>query len=514
MKRVLLYVLVPLLLGALLYYGVQWQAKASLEDALQRKLPPHITFLYQNLTVDILSGSAYFTEPLLEISNKTTDRTGLSLRAAKISIEDLHYWQLLNDKKIEVGDLSIEQPDIIFREYDSVSQKQKDTIGLLKHIEVDNFTMSDGKLQVLDVSNDTVLKVGALNAEVLGFLTKPELINQRIPFTKQSFEVTLEQVEAPSGVYENLGISKVRYDGQALMMEGTSFKTKYTREELSRTLSRERDHFNLEIPEVTFSQLQVEYRSDSLFIGAESGEFKGLDLTVYRDKGLPDDLREKKLYGKMLKDLPYQVDIEKIDISDARIVYEEEVKSHPEPGLLSFEEINGTIKNISNLVDEKDDLKISLHSQLMGQGELELDWSFAVQDPDQRFLASGSLGYLNTASLNMFLEPNLRVGVEGQIQQLYFTISGNQYISNGDVKMRYEDFKFKVLDKDRSKIKKVLTFIGNLFVSDGSKADAQGYRYGDIEDVARDNTKSFFNYLWISLQDGVVSVLSGNGKKD
>ncbi|WP_149304512.1 DUF748 domain-containing protein [Pareuzebyella sediminis] len=514
MKRVLLYIFIPLTCIIALYYVVQWQAKASLEDVLQRKLPPHITFWYQDLTVDVLSGSIHFSEPFLEISNKKTGRNGLSLRATSISIEDIHYWTLLNTKKIRVGTFAIDRPDITYREYDSVAQKEKDTIGLSRYVEVDDFNLVDGQLSVLTTSNDTVLKGERLNAEIKGFLTKPELINERIPFTQESFEVDMENIEAPSGAYENLGVSKVHFDDQALAVEGISFKTKYTRQELSRTLERERDHFNLEIPEATLSGLQFEFRNDSLFIGAKRGQLTGVDLTVYRDKGLPDDLREKKLYGKMLKNLPYQVDIEEIDISDARVVYEEEVASHSEPGLLSFEEINGTIKNISNLVDEKGDLEVSLHSQLMGQGELQLDWSFSVRDADQRFLASGSLGYLNTASLNKFLEPNLRVGVEGQIQQLYFTISGDQYISNGDVKMRYEDFRFKVLDKDRSKIKKVLTFIGNLFVSDGSKADAQGYRYGDIEDVKRDTTKSFFNYLWISLQDGVVSVLSGNGKKE
>lgn len=514
MKKILLYLFVSLLLLTGLYFIVQWQAKAGLEDALQRKLPPHITLFYQDLTVDILSGSARFTKPLLEISNKTTDRTGLSLRADGIAIENLHYWTLYDDNIIRVSNFTISRPEITVREYDSVSQEQKDTVGLLKHIEIDRFTIVDGKLDFLNVSNDTVLKVGKLNGEVLGFLTKPELINQRIPFAKDSFEIAFENLEAPSGEYEDLDIARVYYDGRELQMQKIAFKTKYSREALSRTLARERDHFDLEIPEVTLSQLLVEYRNDSLFIGAEKGQFNGVDLTVYRDKGLPDDLREKKLYGQMLRNLPYKLDIDKIDITDARVVYEEEVKSHSEPGILSFEKINGTIKNISNLVEEKEDVQISLNSQLMGEGELQLDWSFSVHDPNHRFLASGSLGYLNTVRLNKFLEPNLRVGLEGQIQQLYFTISGNQYISNGDVKMRYEDFKFKVLDKDRSKIKKVLSFIGNLFVSDGSKADEDGYRYGDIDEVERDNTKSFFNYLWISLQDGILSVLSGNGKKD
>ena len=96
---------------------------------------------------------------------------------------------------------------------------------------------------------------------------------------------------------------------------------------------------------------------------------------------------------------------------------------------------------------------------------------------------------------------------------MYFTISGDEHVANGDVKMRYNDFKFKVLEKNGLKINKVLTFIGNLFIDDGSKTDENGYRYGDIENVKRNQNKSFFNYLWISLQEGLLHLLSGNGKK-
>ncbi|WP_347343954.1 hypothetical protein [Maribacter aestuarii] len=158
-------------------------------------------------------------------------------------------------------------------------------------------------------------------------------------------------------------------------------------------------------------------------------------------------------------------------------------------------------------------MHIVLKSDLMGEGKLNFDWSFKVNDPDERFLVQGSLSNFDTTSLNDFLVPSLNVKTEGQIEQLYFTISGDEYVANGDVKMRYNDFKFKILEKDGLGINKVLTFIGNLFIDDGSKTDENGYRYGAIENVERNQKKSFFNFLWISLQEGLLHLLSGNGKK-
>ena len=62
------------------------------------------------------------------------------------------------------------------------------------------------------------------------------------------------------------------------------------------------------------------------------------------------------------------------------------------------------------------------------------------------------------------------------------------------------------------KINKFLTSIGNIFVSNRSKTNAGGYRYGDIN-ADRIVTKSFFNYLWINLKSGIVSTLTGSGEK-
>lgn len=79
--------------------------------------------------------------------------------------------------------------------------------------------------------------------------------------------------------------------------------------------------------------------------------------------------------------------------------------------------------------------------------------------------------------------------------------------------MKYKDFRFMVLKKDRLGVNKFLTFLGNMIANDGSKTDAMGYRYGEIY-AERDATKSFFNYLWLNVMDGIVSTLTADGKKE
>ena len=80
------------------------------------------------------------------------------------------------------------------------------------------------------------------------------------------------------------------------------------------------------------------------------------------------------------------------------------------------------------------------------------------------------------------------------------------------MKMKYDDFEFTVLKKDGLGVNKILTAVVNLFTKKGEKTDADGFRHGDFK-VERNQTKSFFNYLWINLKEGLVDTMMGRGKK-
>ena len=151
-------------------------------------------------------------------------------------------------------------------------------------------------------------------------------------------------------------------------------------------------------------------------------------------------------------------------------------------------------------------------AKLMGTSPIDLEWSFYKKEKHNLFKAYGVIKDFETENINPFLKSNLRAEARGTINELYFTISGDDYTSSGDMKMKYTNFGFVVLQKDRLGVNKLLTAIGNIFTNDGSKTDENGYRYGEIK-VERNPTKSFFNYLWINVKDGILSTFTSNGKK-
>ena len=235
-------------------------------------------------------------------------------------------------------------------------------------------------------------------------------------------------------------------------------------------------------------------------------------LKLYRDKTIADDLNIKSMYSKKLRELPFDLSLHHLKITEGYISYAENVDTIDEAGELFFNDVNADLTNLTNRSNKGGNTAISTTSNFMGKAPMDLSIRFDVGNKNDVFLTSGQFKNFNAEIANTFFESNLNAKAEGIIEEVYFTFNGNNLKSKGDLKMKYKEFKFEILDK-KNRVNKLLSAIGNLFVNDGSKTDQDGYRYGEI-DVERDKTKSFFNYLWINVQDGLVSTLTGKGEKN
>ena len=200
-----------------------------------------------------------------------------------------------------------------------------------------------------------------------------------------------------------------------------------------------------------------------------------------------------------------------IAITGGSISYRERLEADVEPEGLFFTDISAKIHNLHS--KGKGPVEVDIDAQLMGNGPLTLDWSFDPADKNNAFVARASLLDFDTRNISPFLRSNLTSEVRGRIDRMYFTISGHELESQGDMKMDYEEFEFFVLKKDRLGVNKLLTAVVNLFAKDGRKDDVDGFRHGEFK-VKRNADKSFFNYLWINMKSGLVNTITGNGNKE
>ncbi|WP_324024845.1 hypothetical protein QSV08_16680 [Maribacter sp. BPC-D8] len=500
------------------YMLAEWKMKKEVVSFLEKKVPDHIDFSYDKLTISLMKGNIAFKDVAVVSLGKQTSSCEIKVDAEMLSITGIDYWKILFQKSIYIKSLTLTKPHLNFKtcpeDTDNVVANKSNPIKLLKKIFVEEIIFDAGKVEIWDASEEvSLIAVDQINLSLKEVATDPEIITKYVPFTFSEYTIEILNLNAPLGEFEALKMQSMVMNDATIDITNISLATKLTKVELSREIRYQRDHVDLSILSIKVEDHNYLVSNDSLQVNFKELILSQPKLEVYRDKSRLEDFRNKSLYGKLLQKLPFKVAIDSVFIEKGAIVYEENIPNNVKAGALSFENLDATISNLSNKKNIKDPVQIQLNADLMGTGKFHLNWQFDVYDPRSTFLISGGLANFNTSSLNDFLVPNLRTQTTGTIDQLYFTISGDEYVATGDIKMRYEDFKFQVLNKERNGVKKVLSFIGNLFINDGSKTDEDGYRYGDIE-TERIKNKSFFNYLWVNLQDGLLDVLTGNGKKD
>ncbi|WP_158850339.1 DUF748 domain-containing protein [Algibacter sp. L1A34] len=471
---VILGVVGILLIGIL---GVQLYGKHLISNLVSKQLPDNLELTYEDLDLDILFGNMEFNSMKLKFFSLKTKKTEAEITIETLKIKDVAYWLLLNKKQFNTDAVNVGNADVI------VFKKDSDSI----------------KCSVENVS-----------FELSKFKTDSLLLQNKIPFDYYTSNLLLTNLYLDLGRFEMLKVATLSYKNNNLKFEDLSITSKYKQQELSEKLVKEHDYVDFKVTDGASTEFRLKTVNDSFLVSAHNLSLNNSELHLFRDKLLADDTTKKLLYGTKLRNLPIQLDIETFSIENSNVFYSERVDKGIDPVSISFENLDAQIDNLSNINKQKTKIKVT--TKLMGEAPLEFKWEFNSLDTADSFKASANLKDLKAVTINPFLESQANVRVLGEIHDMYFTIYGNDFKSTGDMKMKYEDFKFSILNEDRLGINKTLTALVNVFTNDGSKTDVNGYRYGDIE-VERDKTKSFFNYLWLNTKDGLKNTVIGNGKK-
>tara|TARA_R110002012_G_scaffold263456_1_gene446276 strand:- start:108466 stop:110007 length:1542 start_codon:yes stop_codon:yes gene_type:complete len=507
-KRIQIVVLILTLLLAV-FAGLHFMVKTKIEKMLKVEVANNFEVQYEDLGLNLILGNV----SLSAIQVKTKD-TGLWINPLKINrleIKGVSYYELYQTGNFKMNAVLLDAVQGDFLKKDSAHVAKSDITDFKKVVSVKNLNLKNSNFRQIDAKNDSVLtEFSNLHVHFEDFNLDSTSLASKIPIEYTAYHINSGPIHVNISAFEKLKIDSL-YTDRKLIIQGFQLVSKYDKVTLQSKLTKERDFVDLQIPTIEIDDLELKPHQDSSLLSIKAIELHKLNLDMYRNKLLPDDDDIKELVYKKIENLPFKIDIRKLDIENGEIAYTELVNELSKAGKIYFTALNSTIENISNLNGSPIIFKNT--ANLMGAAPITLDWTFRENSNKNLMLVEGTVMNFDTKDMNSFMMSNLRAKSSGTIQELYFTFSGNAYSSTGDMKMKYDDFKFQVLKKDRSGVNKVLTFIGNIFTNDGSNTNDRGYRFGTIE-TERDSSKSFFNYIWKNVSDGLVSTLTGNGEKE
>lgn len=485
--------------------------KSKLENYIAEDLPQTINCSYSNISVNVFNGAASLENPSITFQNADDHKKYSSIHLEEIEFSGVSIWRYLFKNEIHIGKLNIKKPEWTYFKNkknapeDSIPNKAS-SIG--NPIFINVLEIDKSKITIYDAEKDsTELFAKNLALRIDKIQVDNKTLSKKIPFDYDKISASGDSLFLKPNNFDNLAMGTFSLDNGNAVLKNITYKTKYSKSQLSKIIAVERDHYDLKLESVTLNQMDFGQVKDEFFFKSKEINLNKPALLIFRDKLIADDLSIKPLYSKMLRDLSIRLTVDSLKINNGYIEYEEKVKEENSGGAVKFKNLDARIANASNTYKSPVKTEIKIRALFMEQAPITLQWNFDVQNQTDNFIFKGEVGTLEAERMNQFTEPNLKVRLQGVANQTYFTTDGNNDTSRTDLKIKFSDFKVSILQKDEEKKNKFLSAVVNIFISKNSDKNEDEFNEASAE-ATRNKTKSIFNFLWIGLKNALQKTMT------
>ena len=462
------------------------QAKKDAEKIIQSIIP-------FRLNVDSLSikKSSFNSLGIVQVNN-------VNIVARKIS--NRVYEQL------EVDEFILNKPQLIHSSNKNYNQnKTSEPTRLNDRIKFKNIKIIDADYTFQNQKGRNILFVKNFNLSLEDVEINDQTVIEAVPFVYKN-----PKIKTGSLVYDSEKMYKLTSHGLSInegiiRLNNLEMIPKITRAQHTAHLKWGEDYYNIKTG-------PIEIRSyDWGFDAQKEGYFKAKQLTVnspvatiYRDVSFPNRPINNGLFSKKLRDIKFNFFVENLQLNNANLTYQETGDIKRKPGQLSFTKMNMSVKNIYSGYKRNSGprTQINVSTVFMKNSYLKTQWAFDILDRSDRFTIKGQIDDFDVVAMSPFLKPYLKVEMTGKIDKMMFDFTGNNYIANGTYAMDFSGLKVDILREDGSK-RKLLSAVGNMVVRTNSK----GIKEVDIKPVERVKEKSFFNFLWLCVLQGLKQTI-------
>ena len=456
------------------------------------------------------------------INNDTLEKITIS----SIKINDIRFFDYLFGKDINIGELEIN--DLIIQKsnkkrVDTVAKKSinLDSIHIdkINGFKIDKFNLKNIQFSIVDsITNKIVFHHKPVNLDLDGFQLKKvkdqqfklmpinknlKINNIEIEFTKKEYTLFIEEID-------------LNTETSSIHINNLQYKTLNGKYALAK-----KDIYNNVVPEFSVEKIEL-FKIDFTKLIQNEGLFidniliSKAVIDLYKDRRKPYDKRlYKELPHLALKKMEFPLYIKQINIDNSLLLLEESFPNKNMNLKLSINKINAIISNISTIEEYKEiPIKAKLESMLMNKAKLIANFTFPMDTDQSTFYFDGSLGSTRFTYFDEVIYPVLGLKIlKGNLDGLTFKAKANKYSSSGTMKMLYHDLDATIYKHDNPNEKsKVLSWAVKTVLHNSNPVKKKKARIA-ILSHHYEPEKGFGNYLWKTLQSGIVNTLSPAGNK-
>lgn len=533
----ILLVIVAAIAGGIIYWKVYRKQiiRHELENAISRKSEGLYGIKYDNLKLDEVAGNLSVSNMKLTydsakfvslVNNNDAPPTLLKITIPSIVVSGVKTPRALIDKEIVGKKLLITNPviDIIYTNAGKDSARNIPTrevyeqiLGDLDMIKIDTVEISGAQISTIN------MKTGKKNIQLTNALIRLIDVSvdektgkdpNRLLFANQLF-FECEKFSWPSKdrLY-NFSVDNVSLNSVSGAIDVKEFRMDPTLNENAfvKSLPTQDDRFDFNIKNIRIRNVDMQQLfnenviADSIIAGATSIKIYR-DLSIVRDKKNRVGTYPHQSIGK----IPVSIQVKKLILANTFVEYKEKSKITGQSGKVQFHDVYATITNLTN---DKDAIKknnimtADISTKFLNKAQMKAVWEFYLLHPRGRFDIKGTLKNIAAKDVNVLTEPMGPAKMEdGQINSLQFNFEGNDYGTDGTVKMLYENLKLSILekDKDSKKLDKkgLASFVANIIIKNNNPPNKKDEPRVVSVHFDRDTNRSIFHLVWKSIFKGV-----------
>jgi len=530
-KRILLILLISVIaIAAIGYLGINPLLNNVLKKQVEKRLIGNFAYEYDTIMVDVFKRSVTlknvkwrFPKDSSHVKHKGTVKVfsveGVSLFSfsGDLGIKSILVDEPTFSTQIQVNKFLNSKDDTSrlkqFNFYSLIDQK-------LNSLEVDKIKVSNADAQWYSPDFKKVwreVKDGHLLVEDFKIDSATAAQNNGL-FGLSNFDLHFKKASLflPDSLHSiELGYTDINYPKKSISIDSLRLKPLIRNEQLARQFYYEKTSIDLLLPKITFEELDFDQLFEEQSISISKLTLTEMELLAFKDKNAVEPTDYKPLPQKLLRQLSKSITLDSLIINNASIAYHQKDKSSDEIGKVNFEEINGSIANITN-----DSMRLSKNAKavfkfstlLFDKSNLSAEIEFQLDDDNSQHKITGSLAPIELKEANQIITPLQAFLIkDGQTKDLAFNFWLNNEEAQGDLKFLYNNLKVQKLDaKTLQKGKldnKLISFVANSFVVRNSNPDWKGdEKKGEIN-FKRNKQKSIFHFWWQAILTGLQSIL-------
>jgi hypothetical protein len=302
----------------------------------------------------------------------------------------------------------------------------------------------------------------------------------------------------------------------SLIIDSIQLMPNYSKKEFHKVVGGQTTRLTATAYSIQMQQLDMQSLLETNTLVIKKIELKTVLFDAYRNNTLPLQKINKPSLQTIVKEIPFYVSIDTIQVTDGTIKFEVYNPGETTTGKIFISNVNGSITGIQNdtlLYTSNSKIEANLMGDLMNQGKLKEQYSFPLKDTNVLFYCSGSITAMPLSSFNPILEQAKHLSIKsGQIDAASFSFIAYENFSSGTMVFNYHDLKVEQVGtkNDDGYLKgKLKTFLLNKFIISDSNPSKKGITRTTVLQMPNNPHRYFLNYATQTILNGVELSVKG-----